>query len=96
MSILCKEIRGQNTMLLGHTRGERVNKSLNIFQQSYLSEEYSLKLPCDPISLQSKWLSSSGQMITNVDENVYTLCINDGGVNWCSHYGNQYGVFSEK
>lgn len=56
-------------MLLGHTRGQRANKYLNFFQLSSPSGNYNLKLPCDSIT-PVKVVISSGQMTTNVDENV--------------------------
>ena len=58
-----------------------------------------IKPQWDITSHPPEWLSSKRPQITNVGEDVakreplYTVV---GNVNWCSHYGKQYGVFSKK
>lgn len=94
MYILWEEIRGWNTMLLGHTGRQRANKYLKIFQLLYPLEDYNLKLPWDYVT-SVKMVISSGQITTNVDENVYTY-ISVMGVGIGIGTVEIYGAFSEK
>ena len=51
------------------------------------------------IPLHTEWLSSKEQQTTSIDEDVEKRepsCAVCGVVNWCSHYGKQYGVSSKK
>ena len=66
--------------------------------ESVIKVIYLLRPQRDITSHLSEWLSSKRTQITNVDEDVekrepmYTV---GGNVNWCSHYGKQYGDFSK-
>ena len=57
-----------------------------------------IKTTMNITSQQSEWPSSKSLQIINAEEGVekrepsYTL---GGKVNWCSHYGEQYGGFFE-
>ena len=52
----------------------------------------------DITSHMSEWLSSKRQEITSVGEDVAKRepsCTVGGSLNWCSHYGEQYGGSSK-
>ena len=51
-----------------------------------------------PTPVRMEWLLSKGQVIANGDEDVEKrehLCTVGWNVNWCSHYGKQFGGSSE-
>ena len=68
-------------------------------QPCSLSGKCKSKPQWDITSYLSEWLSSKRTQKTNVGEDVersepsYTV---GGNVNWCSHYGKQYGGSQKK
>ena len=67
-------------------------------QHLYLLEKYKSKLQWGITSHQSEWLSFKSLQITNAGEGVEKRESSNtvgGNVNWCSHYGKQYGGSSK-
>ena len=61
------------------------------YSTSLIIREMKTKAQWIVTSHQSEWPSSISLQMINAEEGNPPTLLTDGNVNWCSHYGEQYG-----